>query len=275
LVALPTVRATQFGANSRHLPTPSPKHRPALAQVRARLGSSYAGPLKIDWPHDLGRIREVISRSGTRRRFVVPCFRFGDREAHCEAAEEAAACILLDACAGVEFQEQPARLTFHWRGEARQHIPDLIVVSPKRCEFWECKRAEESDGFWIRKRSETLRELLAPLQIGYRVVSGLELLAASYLINAKLLRRFAKHPISRSVAIEAKALLAHHGALTIQQLAGTFRSVSPACDVMAMIYRGDVHVDFANTLTSQSVLYPPSDDRSTPWVWRLFGPDRS
>jgi len=276
LVALPTARAPQLGTDGRYLLTPSLKPRPTLEVVRARLGDSPVAGLLIEWPVSFpDRIRTVVTRSGTRRRYIVPCFRYGDIEAHGEAAEEEAAFIVLDACPGIEFQEQPCKFTFQWCGETCQHIPDLLVASRERCEFWECKRAEEAGHFWIRKRSERLRGLLAPLHVGYRVVSGLELFAGCYLDNAKRLRRFAKHLASLSNEAEARAQLDRNGALSFQQLAGKFRGASAEDDLMAMIYGGDLLTSLAVKLTRQSQLYLSSNDGRLPWVWQLFDQDRS
>jgi len=205
----------------------------------------------------------------------VPCFRHGDREAHGEAAEEAAAFILLDACPGVEFQEQPARFTFQWCGKTCQHFPDLLVASNDRFEFWECKRAEESQDFWIKKRTERLQELLAPLHIGYRVVSGLELFYEGFLDNAKRIRRFAKHSVSPSSEADARAQLDLHGALGFQQLAEHLRSSSPTDDLMAMIYHGNVVTNMGIKLTRLSQLYTSCGERRDPWVWQLFDRDRN
>lgn len=276
MVGLLTACPQHLGTDSRYLLTPSPKPRPALELVRARLGDSPVDGLTIVWPPAFpNRIRNVITRSGTRRRYVVPCFRHGDREAHGEASEEQAAFILLDACPGIEFQEQPAKFAFQWCGETCQHFPDLLVASPQCCEFWECKRSEEASSFWVRKRSERLRELLAPLQIGYRVVSGRELFADSFLDNAKRLRRFAKHLVSLSSEAEIRARLEGNRPLTFQQLADSLRSASSQSDLMAMIYRGDVVANLAVKLTTQSQLYPASVDGRAPWVWQLFDQDRS
>jgi len=92
LVALPTAFAPQLGTNSRYLLTPSLKSRPTLDLVRARLGDSPVTELAIDWPSAFPeRIRTVVIRSGTRRRYIVPSCQCGDIEAHGEAAEEEAA----------------------------------------------------------------------------------------------------------------------------------------------------------------------------------------
>jgi hypothetical protein len=276
LVALLTACAPKLGTNSRYLVTLSLKPRPALDLVRARLGDSPVDGLAIEWPPTFpGRARNVITRSGRRRRYIVPCFRHGDREAHGEAVEEAAAFILLDACPGVEFQEQPARFTFQWCGKTCQHFPDLLVASNDRVEFWECKRAEESQDFWIKKRTERLQELLAPLHIGYRVVSGLELFDEGFLDNAKRIRRFAKHSVSPSSEAEARAQLDLHGALGFQQLAERLRSSSPTDDLMAMIYRGNVVTNMGIKLTRLSQLYTSCGERRDPWVWQLFDRDRN
>lgn len=225
----------------------------------------------MDWPETLsGRIKKVITRSGTRRRYAVPCYRYGNREAHCEAAEEATACILLDACPDIEFQEQPLRLTFQWCGEAHQHIPDLLVACGTRYEFWECKRTGEASQFRIRKRSERLREILAPLKIRYRVVTGQELLAGSYSANARLIRRFATRSVSEWVRLEANLRTQRASTMTLGALVDVLDAEDSACDVLALIYEGALSVDMSVLLTRESAIYPPASEGSEPWVWQIF-----
>jgi hypothetical protein len=147
----------------------APRPRPTLEQLRSRWRDQPCDGIRVQWP-EVGqdRVRRVITWSGVRRRYAIPCYRCGDQEAQCEAAEEAAACILLDACPGIEFQEQPLTLRFSWLGKIHRHIPDLLVASPDHYEFWKCKRDTEAGNFWIRKRAERLQMLLAPTGIGCR-----------------------------------------------------------------------------------------------------------
>lgn len=263
--------ASDLGSDSRYLLTPSPKPRLALAQLRARVCAEPVVGLTIEWPTSpSGRIKRVISRSGTRRRYVIPSYRYGDREAHGEAPEEAAACILLDACAGVEFQEQPARFIFEWCGESNEHIPDLLIASHGRYEFWECKRPAEVAQFWIRKRSERLRLLLAPYGITYRVVTSKELCRDHYLANAKQLRRFAKHPVSESVRMESELRIQRAGTMTVQDLSDVLDSPEPTADVLALIYRGNLCADLSQKLTNETPLLPSDRSGGHPWVWQIF-----
>lgn len=262
----------ESGDSSRYLLTLSPKPRPLLQRLRDRLGAQPVAGLQIQWPAEWpSRIRRVISRSGTRRRYIVPCYRYGDIEAHGEAKEEEMAFVLLDACDGVEFQEQPCRLSFEFHGEPHEHIPDILVAAADHHEFWECKRTHEAMQFWIRKRAERLRALLAPLNIGYRVVSTSNLLTGAYLDNARLLRRFAKHPVSETTTLEAALRLRAANQLTVGQLARYLNSTAPLEDIFALIYSGNAHADLAKKLNINSLLYP-SPDRPLPWVRQLFEP---
>lgn len=269
MVALLPADATELGTSSRYLQTPSPKPRPALQRLRARIGGDVDG-LLIEWPATSGRIRKVLSRSGTRRRYVVPCYRVGEREAHCEAAEEAAACILLDACSGVEFQEQPARLTFDWQGIPHTHIPDLVVASSSRYEFWECKRESEATQFHIRKRTERLQVLLEPLGVQYRVVTGHELHVGSFLENARLLRRFAKHPVLESTRLDARIRVRNCERLTIGELATALGGVSTVADILSLIYQGKLQADLSTQLSEQSSLHVNSVNGDESWLWQIF-----
>jgi len=268
LVALATA-AFEIG-NSRYLLTPSPKPRPSLIRAQERLGSKPVAGLSIEWPSPFpSRIRKVVTRSGAHRRYVVPCYRCGDVEAHGDAAEEAAAFILLDACPDIEFQEQPARITFEWIGRWHQHVPDLLVATDTRFEFWECKRSFEAGRFWIRKRSERLQELLTPLGNGYRVVTGETLYRDSFLANARQLRRFAKRPMSETVIAEAALRTRTAGELAIHELADMLSDDEPASDVLALLYAGVLCTDLSRPLTRQSRVHLRTQEEH-PWVWRLF-----
>lgn len=268
LVALATA-AFEIG-NSRYLLTPSPKPRPSLIRAQERLGSKPVAGLSIEWPSPFpSRIRKVVTRSGAHRRYVVPCYRCGDVEAHGDAAEEAAAFILLDACPDVEFQEQPARFSFEWIGRWHQHVPDLLVATDTRFEFWECKRSFEAGRFWIRKRSERLQELLTPLGNGYRVVTGETLYRDSFLANARQLRRFAKRPMSETVIAEAALRTRTAGELAIHELADMLSDDEPASDVLALLYAGVLCTDLSRPLTRQSRVHLRTQEEH-PWVWRLF-----
>jgi hypothetical protein len=273
LVALLPSNASELGTNSRYLVTLSPKPRPLLEAVCKRLGTDPISGLTIEWPTPFpGRIRNVITRSGAHRRYSVPCYRYGEREAHGDAAEEAASFILLDSCPGVEFQEQPARLTFEWRGDHVNHIPDIFVASKGRCEFWECKRASQANDFWIRKRSERLCELLTPLGIGYRVVTGDTLCRGSFLSNARQLRRFAKRPVSDSIVMEATLRTRAAGAIGLGELAGYLPGDEPLADLLALIYMGTLCADVSSPLTPSTHARLRTEEEEPPWVLQLFAP---
>ncbi|HEU0197674.1 MAG TPA: hypothetical protein VFQ88_10730 [Nevskiaceae bacterium] len=235
------------------------------------LGASPVPGLTIEWPSPFpGRIRRVISRSGAHRRYVVACYRHGDLEAHADATEEASAFALLDACAGVEFQEQPARLKFDWLDGQHEHVPDILVATGARSEFWECKRSSEADGFWIRKRSERMRELLLPLGVGYRVVTGDVLHRGSFLANAQILRRFAKHVVAVSASSEATARTCAAGEIVLSRLASFLSGEEPIADVLALVYAGTLCADLRAPLTAHTPIRLPSTEEERPWVWQLF-----
>lgn len=229
--------------------------------------------IRIEWPWSKdGRARKIISRSGTRRRYVVPCFRGEDRDAHCEAAEERDAVILLDACAGVELQEQPATFIFQWRNEEFEHIPDLLVVTEQGKEFWECKRDNEALDLVIRRRTEHLVELLRPLGFGYRLVSTKQLKQGNYVENAIRMRRRAKVAIPESVgrychsSVERPSMRASE---ILSQIAaegdGDHLSVLFAC-----LYQGALVGNLYEPISLDMTIEPIRAEEMRPWVWQLF-----
>jgi hypothetical protein len=213
----------------------------------------------------------VISRSGTRRRYIVPRYRYGECEAHGEAREEELSFILLDACDGIEFQEQPCRLAFEFN-QSCEHFPDILVATEGRTEFWECKRTRDAEQFWIRNRAERLRALLGPMDMGYRVVTTAQLTPGAYVDNAKLLRRFAKHPVTATVKLEATVQLHAAGQSTLGDLAQSLGSADAISDIHALVYGGCVCADLSARLDARSLLHLPRSDERVPWVWQLFDP---
>lgn len=211
----------------------------------------------------------MLSRSGARRRYVVSCFRDGDREAHCEAGEERDACILLDASAGVEFQEQPAKLIFDLAGKSYEHWPDLLVVSDDRREFWECKDEEGRQDLFVRHRTARLTELLKPLRYGYRVVSTSDLNQGSYLANAILMRRRHNLSIPPEVQGRLRTWLADLQP-TQAQVLGAFLPSDPFGLLCCLLYAGAIRGQLREPISLEMTIRPSRAEEDVPWVWEVL-----
>ena len=269
----PSPEADSFGRRAEPLSSNS-EDQPRNPDTRK--GAATSELVKIIWPPGgSGRIQEILSRSGCRRRYVVPRLRNRScREAHGEAQEEADACTLLDACAGVEFQEQPANIRFEWCGEWHDHRPDIFVSgTDSRREFWECKKNYEAKKFDVRQRTIRLAELLQPLGITYRLVTTYDLTQRSFLENARFIRRRASIVVPPSYG---SGVLRH---LTQARLTTLGSLVDGAFDARkdwfaSLIYWGYIRADLSAPLSrSTRVSIPISGD--TPWVWQLFETSKS
>lgn len=229
--------------------------------------------IRIEWPWSKhGRIKNVISRSGSRRRYSVPCFRGGDREAHCEAEEEALTVVLLDACSGIEFQEQPARILFIWMGQLVEHYPDLLVVYDGYREFWECKRDHEAFDLLIRRRTERVSELLQPLGFGYRLVTRGQLEALSFYENAVRMRRRTKFVQDFPDTLPPLPFLPPESSHVI---AGEHLCSLPSdyrLDALySLLYDGRLAADLSNPIALDMYVGPARSERGElPWVLELF-----
>ena len=231
---------------------------------------SEAEGIRIVWPQNKsGRAREVISRSGMRRRYIVPCFRGGDREAHCESEDERDAAVVLDACKGILFQEQPATITFKWRDEVVTHYPDLLVIDDICREFWECKRDDEAQDLYIRRRTEMLVALLLPLGYSYRLVTTSMLRKSFFIANAIVMRRRAKVGISDGLLdrmreltkpVVAKRIFATHSRSSCGD------EFSLLC---AALYQGAVCADLAGPIGLEMKIWSSSEE-DEPWLWQLL-----
>lgn len=177
--------------------------------------------------------------------------------------------MLLDACSGVEFQEQPARILFNLAGD-KEHYPDLLVVSGATKEFWECKRDAEALDLFVRKRTELLRALLRPLGFGYRVVTTSQLTSGNYLENAVSMRRRAKQPASMATQRHIR----DHMADFIPAKASQVLSGISACDqfdiLCNLLYAGDVAGHLWEKISLEMTIQPARLKGMKPWVWQLF-----
>lgn len=170
--------------------------------------------------------------------------------------------VLLDACPGIRFQEQPARLTLRRNGKDESHVPDILVASRDRREFWECKSEKEADQFRIRDRTRCLAALLAPHGFGYRLITMPALQQAAYLANAIALRRYGREPLSDGEVKESVAAHQNHSAVPVElcpdQISRLYR----------LLYWGHTTTDFAQRITPASRTTP--NHGGSPWVWQLF-----
>lgn len=266
------VTALDPGLLDRLPSSPSEKLHRSIGRPREERMRKGVG-VKIYWPSKPhGRIRQILTRSGARRRYAVPCFRGGERSVHCEADEESIAAILLDACFGVEFQEQPARIEFEWRGALETHYPDALVVADQVKEFWEFKRDGEVKDVYFRRRTERIAQLLRPLGYGYRMIPRAALLLAWYYRNAIEMRRHAK-------------LIAKHPQWLVDLSARMAGRVLPSADVVlnfvpaeqrlsalhSLLYNGHLVADLSKSVTLDSNVHPPrGTGGGLPWVWELL-----
>ena len=241
--------------------------RPADETVREGRGISIYWPLT-----EHGRARRVLSRSGARRRYVVPCFRGQERNAHCEAPEEATGAVLLDACAGVEFQEQPARIEFEWLGKVLDHYPDCLAVAAEVKVFLEFKKDHEAADLYFRRRAERLAELLKELGYGYQMIPARSLKSAAYYDNAIAMRRdarlIARHPEWRQqVRSQMSRSCQETGRSILKAIPEGLRHSA----LLSLLYDGELDTDFSVPISLDSHIHPPlSVKGGLPWVWELF-----
>lgn len=229
--------------------------------------------IAIHWPQDgHGRARTILSRSGAKRRYAIPCFRGRERFVHAESQEEADGSVLLDACAGVEFQEQPAKMEFDWRGSRHTHYPDALMVSGQRKAFLEFKRDREVSDLKLRRRTEQLQVLLGKIGFGYLLVCTRQLRRGAFYPNAVSMRRhanyFVRHCKDYREAIEARLALGQVKASRLLELVPEQHRYGA---LMSLLYEGVLDTNFSLPVSLDSHVHPPlTGEGRVPWVWELF-----
>ena len=236
------------------------------------LAVSEAAGIRINWPEsESGRVRDLISRAGVRRRYKVPCFRDGDREAQAESEEESRLYVLLDACAGVTFQEQPATIEFELGGDAEEHLPDTLIVTDHVKVFVECKDDSEVDSLYLRKRAERLKNLLRQLDFGYLMLSNKHLTAGEYLTNAIRMRRRAKMMCDHPKWVKCvKGWQLRHKEAAASTILAELPDDQKLDALYSLLYSGDLVGDLRHSITLDMHVRPPLSNGELPWVWELF-----
>lgn len=253
------------------LPPPEFTHRSIGRPHRERIRE--ADSIRILWPwEEHGRARTVVTRSGAHRRYIVPCFRGGDREVHCDAAEERDLAILLDACVGIEFQEQPAAMVFEFNGQEVEHFPDFLAIGGGRKIFFECKKDHEALDLYIRCRTTRLRELLRPLGFEYQLVTTCQLQAAAYLENCRRMRRRANVGID-FVTLRQHVQYASGASITARRLLAKSTQnvgVDPLNALYSGLYQGIFVGDLSEEISLNMTVDISDHPGEKPWLWHVL-----
>jgi hypothetical protein len=204
-----------------------------------------------------------------RRRFVVPGYRHGRREIHCESTEERDLALILDSMAYLAFQEQPAMIDFIWRGERHIHYPDFAIWSPQGLHFVECKRDDEGQSLGMRARTEHLTDILGEVRIGYRLLTRGELDRTFLIQNAKTLRAARNASLSPSDDRKMRIVISK-GPCVISDLMAKInpsrnRSIEVVQGIYSAIYAGALSFNWNLLLDRNSIVDLGDTEARFPW----------
>lgn len=150
------------------------------------------------------RMRKLLSRGARRPIFRFTSLKLG-RSVQLESMLEEQVALQLDACPSVAaYAEQPVMIHVITEQGPLRHVPDFAILQDGRPGFLEIKYARDVDA-QVRYRTALLCERLAPLGMGYRLITEQDLPSPHRLSNAwALLSR------GRSKVTDLDALLLHH-----------------------------------------------------------------
>lgn len=224
--------------------------------------TSPDAPITWQWPAEgKVRVRNLVSRGAMRATYRFTSVKLG-RIVQLESSLEEQVALLLDACPTVSaYAEQPVLMEFITPdGSRSRHVPDLAVLHHGVPMFIEVKFSRDVD-LEVLQRTRRLIDLLAPLGIGYRLVTEADLPAPTRLDNAWSLLTRGRVDVSPTqlVLIHERA---RHGA-TLGELG--WKQPGLARQLARQILEGRISVDLscpldANTLVSTS-------RHAEGWLW--------
>lgn len=178
---------------------------------------------------------------------------------------------MLDASAGIAFQEQPAIVEFEFNGEDRQHYPDFLITDRTRKTFVECKNDDEAADLEIRQRTACLERLLRPLGFEYHLATTSQLHFGWFLENAIRMRRRATIELPPKLidALRARPSTqtpAHRVLSNVTHLTDEV----PFSVLYAALYQGLVTGDLSKPISLDMHIRPSKTEGEEPWVWRVL-----
>jgi len=147
--------------------------------------------INIEWG-DGQRVRRVVSRSNYRVTGKHPSWKRGGM-AYWESPLERDAFRRLDGDSSVlNYEEQPAKITYSIDGKTHTHYPDVLVSWRTRKGFLEIKTDRNADEDEIRERTDIMCRLLPGTGYSYGLWRESEIRIQPRLANDIFLLRFGR-----------------------------------------------------------------------------------
>lgn len=238
--------------------------RPSFPVVLPRWQAPHPDEAPITWkfpPEGEVRARNLLSRGAMRAIYRFNSWKLA-RIVQLESSLEEQVAQLLDACPTVAaYAEQPVLMQFESsEGAWARHYPDFAVLHRGLPAFLEVKYARDVDSL-VLERTRHLISLLAPLGIGYRLVTELDLPCADRLTNAwSLLSR------GRSAITDLQALLVHQQARPGASLSALgWGQAATARSLARQILEGRISVDLSRPIGPDTMAYTSEQEEG--WLW--------
>ena len=216
------------------------------------------------WPTDgKVRARKLLSRAATRPIYRFTSLKMG-RSIHLESALEHQVAMLLDACPSVEaFGEQPVTMEYETGQGTAKHIPDIALSHRGQAWFLELKYSKDVDQACL-DRTQRLKELLAPLGIGYRLVTEKDLPQQPRLSNAWALLQRGRRTVQSHLSLMTYQRVLQLPGITLGELdwASPIVAASLARDLM----QGRLHADFRKTLSAETRIWTSPVEGGSLWA---------
>lgn len=151
---------------------------------------------------------------------------------------------LLEVDPGIRaFLTQPLTLRYRDGEFIRTHLPDVLCLARDQVALCEVKYADEAALPEVQRRTQSLKEGLAPHGISYRVLTEKVIRAEPRLTNARVLCRYRWLTPDQHVLDPLQEYLERHGSLTIRDAAAKYeRTAEAATSILAAVLRGQLSV---------------------------------
>lgn len=215
------------------------------------------------WPEEgKVRARKLLSRAAMRPIYRFTSLKMG-RSIHLESALEHQVALLLDACPLVDaFAEQPVQMEFDNGKGMSRHFPDFALSYCGKPWFLELKYVKDVDAA-CRQRTQQLTELLAPLGIGYRLVTEQDLPQRDRVTNAWALLQRGRQTVGDQQRLVVFQRVFQQQGISLGKLGWNTPATGAA--LASELMQGRLHADLSTKLSMETPVFTTPVQEG--WLW--------
>ncbi len=213
------------------------------------------GVVSVEFKKDNLPVRKVVSRSNTRATGKWPSWKL-EKMVHYDSPHECNAFKLLDTKSDVlSYLAQPCTIHYVLDKQMYRHVPDILVNLQRGVELWEVKTAADAARPEVERRTELMMQCLPNFGYQYRVVIAEEMQKGPQLLNANILLKHGRQPVTVIEYEQIRQLFSRMGSISWGYFQHGEAGAPYLKQVCRLLLEGELTIDLKNKLEITTEVY--------------------